>query len=68
MKHLILTVLFIVLCITMNAQTVLKEKVTGNEGVPLQGASVYFPNQKESILCNESGEYMLSLKVPFGIK
>ena len=65
MKHSILTILFFVLCFTMNAQTFIKGKVTDNKKTPLHGASVFLPDQNKGSLCNEDGEYIIE-NVPTG--
>lgn len=59
MKHLLFIVLSFVFCITINAQTLIKGKVTDNNNNPLPGASVYLPNQGKGVLCNENGEYII---------
>lgn len=64
MKHSILALLFVFVGITMNAQTFLRGKVTG-EGKPLQGTLVCLPNQDKGVLCNENGEYAIK-DIPTG--
>jgi iron complex outermembrane receptor protein len=65
MKHSILTILFFVLCFTMNAQTFIKGKVTDNKGNPLPEVSVFLPDQNKGSLCNEDGEYIIE-NIPTG--
>jgi len=65
MKYSILTILFFVLCFTMNAQTFIKGKVTDNDGKPLLGATVYLPGQNKGALCDKNGKYFIE-NIPKG--
>ncbi len=65
MKHSILTILFFLFYITINAQTFIKGKVTDDKSNPLAGVSVYMPDQNKGVLCNKDGEYIIE-NIPIG--
>lgn len=59
MKHSFFSVLFLFVCISINALTYLCGKVTDKEGNILSGASVFMPDRNKSAVCDDGGEYRI---------
>lgn len=66
MKKLILFLFVILLSFEVNAQNIIKGKITDINNEPLIGATIYLPELNKGTISNNSGEYELS-NIPNGI-